>query len=141
MLFWTAGSGNRSATPCRLRFVGELLADLGQVILAVGILDMGQQLRPFAHQMHPAPEQVAGGAHLGGIDIGLWEHAAAQQHGNFLGVDLVVFGLAAMDRFHVERVAQDEGNTFLGAEVGEPVPGEDAFDADDEIRPDRARWP
>jgi hypothetical protein len=32
-------------------------------------------------------------------------------------------------------VAQDEGNTFPGAAVGEPVPGEDAFDADDEILP------
>ena len=50
-------------------------------------------------------------------------------------VDLLVFGLAAVNRLHVERVAQDEGNTFSGAEVGEPVPGEDAFDAEDEILP------
>jgi hypothetical protein len=50
-------------------------------------------------------------------------------------VDLIVFGLAPVDRLHAERVAQDEGNTFPGAEVGELVAGDDAFDADDEILP------
>jgi hypothetical protein len=29
-------------------------------------------------------------------------------------------------------VSQDEGNALFGAEVGEPVPGEDTFDGDDE---------
>jgi hypothetical protein len=50
-------------------------------------------------------------------------------------VDRIVFGLAPVNRLHVERGTQDEGKTFSGAEVGEPVPGEEAFDADDEIRP------
>jgi hypothetical protein len=51
-----------------------------------------------------------------------------------LGVDLVVFGLAPMNGFHVQGMTQDEGNPLLGAQVGEPVPGEDTFDADHEIR-------
>ena len=68
----------------------------------------------------------------GGIDVGLREHAAAEQDGDLVGVDLVVFGLAAVDGLHVEGVAQDEGDAFLGAEVGEPVPGEHALDGDDE---------
>ena len=59
----------------------------------------------------------------------------AEQHGDFLGVDLVVFGLAAMDGFHREGMSKDKGNAFAGAEVGQPVPGEDAFDADDQIVP------
>ena len=37
-----------------------------------------------------------------------------------------------MDGFHVEGVAEDEGDAFGGAEVGEPVPGEHALAADDE---------
>ena len=48
-------------------------------------------------------------------------------------VDAVVLRLAAVDRLHVERVAEDEGDAFGGAEVGEPVPGEDALDGDDEV--------
>jgi hypothetical protein len=38
-----------------------------------------------------------------------------------------------MNGFHVQGVAQDEGNPLLHAKVREPVPGEDAFDADHNI--------
>lgn len=38
-----------------------------------------------------------------------------------------------MDRLHVERVSEDEGDPFLGAEVGKPVPGEDALDGHHDI--------
>jgi hypothetical protein len=54
-----------------------------------------------------------------------------------LRVDLVVFGLAAMNGFHVEGMTEDKRDVFLGAQVGEPVPGEHAFDRDDDIRPIR----
>jgi hypothetical protein len=37
-----------------------------------------------------------------------------------------------MDGFHVEGMTEDEGDAFVGTEVGEPVPGEHAFDGDDE---------
>ena len=33
-----------------------------------------------------------------------------------------------MDGLHVQGVAEDEGNAVLVAQVGEPVPGEHAFD-------------
>jgi hypothetical protein len=56
----------------------NLLANLGQVILAVGILDVGHQLRPFAHQMHPAPAQIPRGTHFRRIHIRLWEHPATE---------------------------------------------------------------
>jgi len=55
---------------------------------------MGQQLRPFAHQMHPAPEQITGGPHGSGIDIGLGQHTPSEQHRNLMRVDPIVFGLA-----------------------------------------------
>ena len=37
-----------------------------------------------------------------------------------------------MNRLHVQRVAEHEGNAVFGAEVGEPVPGEHTFDGDSE---------
>jgi hypothetical protein len=75
--------------------------------------------------MRAAPEQVAGGPHLCRIDRCLREHAAAEQHRNLLGVDLVVFGLAAMEALHealhIESVAQDKGNALVRTQIGEPI--------------------
>jgi hypothetical protein len=39
-----------------------------------------------------------------------------------VGVDRGVFGLAAMDRFHIERVAEDKRDAFLRTQVREPGP-------------------
>jgi len=38
-----------------------------------------------------------------------------------------------MDGFHIESVAQDEGNILFTAEIGEPVPGEDALNGNDNV--------
>ena len=58
----------------------------------------------------------------------------SQQRGDFEGVDLVVFGFAAMDGFHVERVTQDEGNAVLGAQDEQHrVPAKDALDTDADV--------
>jgi hypothetical protein len=92
------------------------------MILAVGMLDVCQELGPFAGQMHPAPEQVAGRPHGGRIDIGLREHTTAQQRRNFLGIDRVVFGLAPMDGLHGEGMTQHEGNPLLSTEISQPGP-------------------
>ena len=54
---------------------------------------------------------------------------------NLLGVDLVIFGLAAVDGFHRERMPQDKRNPFSRAQVGKPIPGEDTFDTHDQILP------
>jgi hypothetical protein len=64
---------------------------------------------------------VTGGAHGLGIDVGLGQHAAAQQHGDLARVDAIVLGLAAVDRLHIQRLAEDEGDALLGAQIGEPV--------------------
>lgn len=37
-----------------------------------------------------------------------------------------------MNGFPVQGMAQDKGNLLPGAEVGEPVPAEQALDGDDE---------
>jgi hypothetical protein len=44
-----------------------------------------------------------------------------------LGVDLIVLGFPAVDGFHVQGVAEHEGNPFTVAQIGNPIPGEDAL--------------
>jgi hypothetical protein len=83
--------------------------------------------------MRPPPEQVAGGPHGRRRDVGLREPAATQQPSDVLGVDRIVFRLAAVDGFHRASVAKDKRHAFASAEVGQPVPGEQAFDTDDQI--------
>ena len=126
------GLGKPLSDTIAVRLIGDLLADFGQVILASGMLDVGSQLRPCAHQMHAAPEEISRGPHLGGVHIGLGQHAATQEYGNFMGVDRVVFGLTPMDRLHVQGMAEDNRDAFVSTEVGQPVPREHAFDCDDE---------
>jgi hypothetical protein len=82
--------------PCTLRFVGTLLADLGQVLWAGGILHMPQAGGALTHQVRAAPQESAGGTPLRGRALGLGEHAAAEQRGNLWGIVLVVFGLPAV---------------------------------------------
>jgi hypothetical protein len=38
-------------------------------------------------------------------------------------------GLAAVNGLHRARVAQNKGNLFLRAEIGEPIPGEETLDS------------
>jgi hypothetical protein len=113
--------------------VGDALAQGREVVLVDRVLDVSEELAALAHQVKAPAEQIAGRAHLGGVDVGLGEHAAAEQHGDLVGVDPVVLGLAAVDGLHGERVAEHEGDALGGAQIGEPVPGEGALGGDDEI--------
>jgi plasmid stabilization system protein ParE len=90
-------------------------------------------ISPAPHEVLSSSEQVSSGSHLGGIGIAHGETSAAKQGGDLEGIDFVVLGLAAVDGLHVEGVAEDELDPFASAEVGEPVPGEDALDGHDEI--------
>jgi hypothetical protein len=126
------GIGEAFSNAVTVGFVGDLFADLGQIVLAVGVVHVRQQLGAFMCQMHAATQEITGGAHLGGIDIRLREHTATEQGGNLLGIDFVIFGLTPMYGFHVEGVSEDKRDTCIGAQVGEPVPGEHTFDGDDD---------
>jgi len=68
-------------------------------------------------------------------NIGYGQGASAKESSDLLGVDFVVFAFAAMDRLHVEGMAEDEGDCLLRAEVRKPIPDEHAFDGDDDILP------
>jgi len=110
---------------------------IGKVILVIGVLDMGNELSPFSCEVSATPEQISGGAHIGRINIGHGHHAAPEQGRDLICVYFVVLGFAAMDGFHIESVAQDEGNILFTAEIGEPVPGEDAFNGNDNVLSER----
>ena len=81
-----------------IALVRQLPAELGEVLLAVGVLNMGQEFGPLAHQVTATAEQITGGAHCWGIDIGHRHHAPAQEHGDLVGVNLIVLGFAPMNR-------------------------------------------
>jgi hypothetical protein len=68
------GKPLRDASPVRL--IRQLLAHLGQMVLAVGLLHRREPLGPLAREMQAAPEEITGRPHRGGIDIGLREHPA-----------------------------------------------------------------
>jgi len=133
--FLHGGSGTALGDPVAVRFVGDLLVHLGEVVLPVGLLHMRQELRAFARQMSAAPEQSTGRPHRGRGDVGLWEHAAAEQDSDFLGVHPVVVGFATMAGFHRQGMAEDNRQAFVGTQVGEPVPRKDALHGADDIFP------
>jgi len=54
-------------------------------------LNVGEELRPLPHQEGPSPQQVPGFAHGLGVDVGLREHAAAQESRDLMGVDAIIF--------------------------------------------------
>ena len=112
--------------------IDQLLAEDGQVVLAVGVDEVGDHLGALVHQVHAAAQQIAGLAQALGIGIGLGQVAAAQQLGDLAGIDLVVLGFAAADGLHVQGVPEDEGDVLGLAQVGQPVPAEQALARDDE---------
>lgn len=115
--------------------VGDLFAKLGEVVLTVRILDMSQKRSALTHQVGAAPHEVTGGAPRGRIDLGLRQHAAAQEYSNLWGIDLVICGRAPVERFHREGVTKDEGNTLRSAKVSEPVPGEETCNGHNQTVP------
>jgi hypothetical protein len=46
-----------------------------------------------------------------------------------------------MDGLHIEGVSQYKGDVFVGTQIGEPVPGEDALDGNDEVIAERRDGP
>ena len=102
---------------------------------------MSQELSPCAHQRHPSPEEGARGTPLRRRDRGLGEQTTTKPHGDLLCIDAVVCGFAPVHGLHGEGVAEHKGHILAGAQVGEPVPGAQALDSDDQYRPERAQWP
>jgi ribosomal protein S18 acetylase RimI-like enzyme len=82
-----------------------------------GVLDMAEKLCLAANQVHTPAKQITRRSHLSDL----------------LAVDPIVLHLPAMDGFHVQGVAEHEGNPKLGAEVCDSVPDEHILDRHGEI--------
>ncbi len=131
--FWYRWIGKALGDPVTVGFGGDLFAHGGQGILAVGMVYVGEECAACACQGHASAQQVTGGAHRGGGDIGVGEHPAAQQHGDFVGVDLVVFGCAAMDGLHGKGMTKHKRDPVVSTEVCQPVPGKHACGREDDL--------
>jgi hypothetical protein len=83
--------------------------------------------------MIASSQQIPGCSHLGRIRIGHGDHAPSEENGDLTGIDFIVFGFTAMDGFHVEGMTQDKGDAVVFAEISDPVPGEHAFDSDNDV--------
>jgi hypothetical protein len=101
----------------------------------VGLLHVGQECRTLTPQRPAAPPQITSRPPLLGIDRGLGSPPTAPQPGDFVGIARVVFGLAPMDGLHREGMPKHTGHALASAAVGKPIPGKEAFDADDQIGP------
>jgi hypothetical protein len=120
------------SNPRAVGLSGNLRAERGQVIRAVGMLDRRHEFCAFSPQVWTAPEQLTGGTPLGWIDIGLRAQAAAEQGGTLWRLAWVVFGLAPVDGLHVEGLSQHDGNALCRTQIGEPRPGAEAFNGHDQ---------
>jgi hypothetical protein len=109
-------------------FGGHLRPALGPVVWALGRLHVRYKLRACAHQRRTTPPEVRGGAHLGGVDIGVREHPAAPQGSNVVRIDLIMCGLAALDGVHGEGVTQDHGHPLFRTQGSPPGPGDETLD-------------
>jgi hypothetical protein len=108
--------------------IGELLPDLGSVLLTGRLLDLSSERRPCAHQMEAAAQEIAGRSPRGRIDRGLGEHATAEQRRTLVGIDRVICGLTPVDSLHGEGRPQHAGEPLWGPEISQPRPSEEALD-------------
>jgi len=74
---WDSKSGKALRDPGTVRLVGDLLANRGQLVLAVGLLDMGQECGTLAPQGDATAYESTGGTPLGRVNLGLGQPAAA----------------------------------------------------------------
>jgi hypothetical protein len=63
--------------PFAIGLVRQLFANLGQMVLTVGIWDVGQKFGAFLHPMTAPAQEIPGGAHFSWVAIRLGEHPAA----------------------------------------------------------------
>jgi hypothetical protein len=97
------------------------------------MLHMGEERAAFTGQGQAAAQEVAGGAQLSGGDIGLRAQATAQQSSQLVGVDVVVFGLTAVQGFPRERMTKDTRDLVFSTQIGKPVPGTHAGGGENDL--------
>jgi hypothetical protein len=114
--------------PVAVGFGGDVLADLGQGAVAMGMWHVRSKRSALAQQMRTPPQEGTGGAHRSRRDVCLWQPPPAQPRGNLVGIARVVWGFPAVDGFPGEGMPQHTGHPLLRPAVGQPVPGEETCD-------------
>jgi hypothetical protein len=94
---------------------------------------VGDELAALPHEEAPPPQQVAGLPFGPRVGVGQREQTAPEHGGQLAGVDLVALGLALVDVLHGQGVAEGERDALVVTQVGQPVPGEHALAADDQV--------
>jgi hypothetical protein len=62
-----------------IRFISQVFPDPGEIILRVGIVDVGEEFCTFSHEVVPASEEVTSRSHRSGIDIGHGEGSPTEE--------------------------------------------------------------
>jgi hypothetical protein len=127
------GSREALGDPVAVGVGGPLGPQLGPVRRAVGVRAGRPPRRPLPGASPPAP--VTGRPQGGGLDGGLRAQAPAAPHGHLVGVELVGCRLAALERWHRERVPEDQREPCWSPPVREPVPGEETVAGHDQRFP------
>jgi len=83
--------------------------------------------------VHSPSQDIPGGAHLPGVDIGYGKGATTKNPGDLLCIELVGFGFGTVDSFHVKGMTENKMNIFFGAKISEPVPSESTFGSNTDI--------
>jgi hypothetical protein len=122
-------SGKACSDPGARGFAGDLLAELREGIVALGLVDMGPELRPFPPERQAPPHESTGGPHRRRRDRGLRQHRAPAAGRHLVRIDRVVVGRAALERLQGEGVPQNAGQPCVGTEISEPLPGEETLDS------------
>ena len=130
---WHGRIGTTCSDPVAGGFGGALCTDGRQSVLPVRMVPVCQQCTACAGQGHPSAEQVTDGTPCGGGDRGLWEHAAAQQHGHCMGIIRLVFGCTAVHGLHRQGMAEHERHPVLGTQIGQPVLRKQACGSQDDL--------
>lgn len=89
--------------------------------------------RASSDDREPTSQQVTGVAHVRRIDVGRWKVAASQQHGQLFGIDAIRLRLSPVYGFQVKCVAEQKRQILSRTKIGEPVPVEGGFTADDQV--------
>jgi hypothetical protein len=92
-----------------------------QVVWGIGVVDMSDQFAAAAGEIHAPSQQVAGGRSLGRIGKSGRTIAAFEQQGQFVGIDLIVFGFAPVVGFHVQCMTKDDVYFVIGSKIRLPL--------------------